>query len=66
MKPATTTRNPHGVTKSKTIALRLIGKERVEAEEVSEDRHQSLSAMAREAYLLGLPLLKQQPVSKSA
>jgi len=55
-----TTRNPEGVSKGKPIALRLLPAEEVEATSLSKKRHQSKSAMAREAYLLGLPLLKEQ------
>lgn len=55
-----TTRNPVGVSKGKPIALRLLPAEEVEAGLIATERHQSKSAMAREAYLIGLPLLKAQ------
>lgn len=61
----TTTRNPGGLVKGKPIALRLMPGELEEAGRVAEKRHLSKSAMARQAYLLGLPLLKQQPAKTS-
>jgi len=61
-----TTWNPKGVSKGKPIALRLLPEEAEEASTVAKERHQSKSAMAREAYLLGLPLLKAQPTVKPA
>jgi hypothetical protein len=59
-----TTWNPKGVSKGKQIALRLLPAEEAEAVKLAKERHQSRSAMAREAYLLGLPLLKEQPLPK--
>lgn len=55
-----TTRNPNGLVKDKPIALRLMPDELSEAKQLANDRRQSESAMAREAYLLGVPLLKEQ------
>ena len=63
MKAATTNWNPTGVVKSKPIALRLLPEEEKEAISVAKNRHQSKSAMARQAYLLGLPMLKSQTVA---
>jgi len=60
-----TTWNPKGVSKAKPIALRLLPDEEIEAAAVAEERHQTKSAMAREAYLLGLPLLKAQPTESA-
>lgn len=61
-----TTWNPTGITKSKPIALRLLPEEKIEAVSLAKKRHQSESAMARQAYLLGLPLLKKQTTVKPA
>jgi len=61
-----TTWNPDGVTKGKPIALRLLPEESVEAGRIAKKRKQSKSAMAREAYLLGLPLLEDQQAQDKA
>jgi hypothetical protein len=61
-----TTWNPKGVAKTPPIALRLLPDEKIDASKFAKKRSQSQSAMAREAYLLGLPLLKEKTAQESA
>jgi hypothetical protein len=58
-------RSPRGVNHS-AIALRLMPGELDEANRIAEKAGISKSSMARQSYLLGLPLLKQQLATKSA
>lgn len=55
-----TSRNPSGVTKSKPIALRLLPPERKDADRVARKRGLTDSALAREAFLRGLPLVESE------
>lgn len=50
-------RTPDGVNYSKPIALRLMPDEREQAEVISTRLNKTKSALAREAYLAGLPLI---------
>lgn len=54
-------RTPDGVDYLKPIALRLMPKERIQAEVESKRLNKTKSAFAREAYLLGLPFLLKTP-----
>lgn len=49
--------NPHGVAATKPIALRLLPEEREKAERLAKETGCSMSSLAREAYLKGLPLI---------
>ena len=59
MKP-TRTRNPSGVVKVKPIALRLQPEERAQAERLAKESGHSASALARKAYLKGIPLVAEE------
>lgn len=59
-------RNPAGIVTTKPIALRLMPGERIEADRIAAERNVSRSALAREAYLKGLPLVVATPPFKSA
>lgn len=50
-------RTPDGVNHGKPIALRLMPAEREQAELVSKRIGKTKSALAREAYLIGLPFI---------
>lgn len=50
-------RNPDGLVKKQPIALRLMPDELANAKRVSEETNTSLSYLAREAFLKGLPLV---------
>lgn len=58
-------RTPKGVDSKKQIALRLKPTERKSIEYLSEKCNQSMSSIAREALLAGLPLITKnlQPAS---
>lgn len=51
----THTRNPSGVVKVKPIALRLLPDERAQADRLAKESGHSVSAIARKAYLAGIP-----------
>lgn len=53
-------RNPVGICTKKPIALRLMPKELAHAKQVASDQGLSDSALARKAFLKGLPLIEQQ------
>jgi hypothetical protein len=55
-----TSRNPGGVTKSKLISLRLQPQERAQAERVAAKKGLTRSALARQAFLKGLPLIESE------
>jgi hypothetical protein len=55
--------NPKGVAAVKPIALRLLKDEREEAEQLSGEKNISMSALAREAYLAGLSVIKSSMAS---
>lgn len=57
-----TKRNPDGLISKKPIALRLMPEELANAKRVSQETNVSMSCLAREAFLKGLPLV----VSSSA
>jgi|GEM_PF-2692787 len=60
-------RTPKGVACSKPIALRLMPDERAEAEIISKRIGLTKSALSREAYLAGLPLvLKNHPSAETS
>jgi hypothetical protein len=61
MSAHTHTRNPHGVADTKPIALRLLPEERDQAERLARKTGCSMSWLAREAYLKGLPLINEAP-----
>ncbi|WP_153111524.1 hypothetical protein [Propionivibrio limicola] len=50
-------RNPDGLWTKKPISLRLMPEEREEAERLSGELNITLSALARQAYLKGLPIV---------
>lgn len=52
-----TKRNPDGLISNKPIALRLMPNERAHAIRVSQENNVSMSCLAREAFLKGLPLV---------
>ena len=54
------TRNPSGVAKVKPIALRLLPEERSQAERLAKESGHSASAIARKAYLKGIPLVSAE------
>jgi len=54
MKQPSSARNPRGVTKSKTIALRLRPDERAKVLSVAAAKGMTQSALAREAVLAGI------------
>jgi hypothetical protein len=60
MSGKTVSRNPSGVTKSKIIALRLRPTERARADRVAADKGLTRSALARRAFLKGLPLVDSE------
>ena len=53
----TTKRNPDGLISKKPIALRLMPAELANAKRVSQETNVSMSCLAREAFLKGLPLV---------
>lgn len=55
MHSSSKSRNPAGVTKGKPIALRLMPSEKAEAKRIAARLGTSQSALARKAYLAGLP-----------
>ena len=50
-------RNPSGLATKKPIALRLMPGELADAQRIAGERKVSCSKLARQAYLLGLPLV---------
>lgn len=52
-----TKRNPDGLVSSKPIALRLMQTELADADRLSRELNVSKSHLARQAYLVGLPLV---------
>lgn len=60
------TRNPKGVTKEKPIALRLKRDERLAAERLASEKNITLSALARDAFLAGLPLIAKSMLSATS
>ncbi|UCV02324.1 hypothetical protein [Dechloromonas denitrificans] len=52
-----TKRNPDGLNSKKPIALRLMPDEREQAETAARASNVSMSFLAREAFLKGLPLV---------
>lgn len=52
-----TKRNPDGLISNKPIALRLMPEELSNAKRVSQEINVSMSYLAREAFLKGLPLV---------
>lgn len=59
-------RNPAGIVKTKPIALRLMPGELDDAARIAAERNVSRSALAREAYLKGLPLVVATPPFQAA
>lgn len=59
-------RNPAGIVKTKPIALRLMPSELTDAARIAAERNVSRSALAREAYLKGLPLVIATPPLQTA
>lgn len=53
-------RNPDGLVKAKPIALRLMPEELDDAKRVATKYRITRSALARKAYLAGLPLVEKQ------
>jgi len=53
-------RNPAGLATKKPIALRLMPAERAEATRIAAKLGTSQSALARRAYLAGLPVVMKQ------
>lgn len=64
MKQQTSSRNPAGIVKEKPIALRLMPKELADAERIASKQGLSRSALARKAFILGLPLV-DDPVKEA-
>ena len=60
MTHSSNSRNPNGIVKDKPIALRLMPKELANAERVATKNGMSRSALARHAFLVGLPLVEDQ------
>lgn len=56
-----TSRNPAGLVKNKPIALRLMPQELSNAERVAVKKGMTRSALARQAFLKGLPLVEFEP-----
>ncbi|PKO49031.1 MAG: hypothetical protein CVU31_02615 [Betaproteobacteria bacterium HGW-Betaproteobacteria-4] len=50
-------RNPDGLVSNKPIALRLMQAELADADKISRDLNISKSLLARQAYLVGLPIV---------
>jgi len=61
-----TKRNPDGLISKKPIALRLMPEELANAKRVSKETNVSMSCLAREAFLKGLPLVVSPVVSPDA
>jgi hypothetical protein len=59
MKKSSPTRNPEGLDKKHPIALRLMPEERIEAERIALNEGLTMSALARNAYLKGLAVLRE-------
>lgn len=55
-----TKRNPAGVDIKRPIALRLMPEERVDAERVAAKLNISLSNLARQSFLEGLPIVERR------
>lgn len=53
-------RNPAGIVKNKPIALRLMPKELADAERIARKHGLSRSALARQAFIAGLPITEEQ------
>lgn len=66
MKHKHPSRNPAGIVTAKPIALRLMPGELDDAERIAAERNVSRSALAREAYLKGLPLVIATPPLQTA
>ena len=58
-----TKRNPAGVDLRRPIALRLMPAERIDAERVAAKLNISLSNLARQSFLVGLPIIENRNVS---
>lgn len=54
-------RNPAGIATKKPIALRLMPTELADAERIARRLNLTRSALAREAFLAGLPLVATTP-----
>lgn len=59
-------RNPEGLDKKKPIALRLMPNERADAERISRESNVSMSRLAREAFLKGLPLVSSSAAASTS
>lgn len=59
-----TKRNPDGLISKKPIALRLMPDELDNAKRVSSEANISLSRLAREAFLIGLPMVMSNTPEK--
>ncbi len=55
-----TKRNPAGVDLRRPIALRLMPAERLDAERVAAKLNISLSNLARQSFLVGLPIVENR------
>lgn len=66
MKHKHPSRNPAGIVTTKPIALRLMPSELTDAARIAAERNVSRSALAREAYLKGLPLVIATPPLQTA
>jgi len=60
-----TKRNPDGLISKKPIALRLMPAELAQAKKVASENHTSLSCLAREAFLKGLPFVVSSAATPS-
>jgi len=58
-------RNPDGLATQKPIALRLMPEELANARRVSQESNVSMSRLAREAFLKGLPLVSPSAAAPS-
>lgn len=65
MKQQPPSRNPAGLATKKPIALRLMPGELADAERIAAEEGLSKSALARKAYLKGLPLVAKPKKSKT-
>lgn len=59
-------RNPDGLATQKPIALRLMPNERADAERISRESNVSMSRLAREAFLKGLPLVSSSAAAPTS
>lgn len=63
MKQHGPSRNPAGIVTGKPIALRLMPEELAEAERIARKQGLSRSALARKAFMVGLPIVEQMGAS---